>query len=83
MDVTHKASASAFLFKLYSDGCSPVQFRSLHQSVCVSITDERSAVQTCEAFWVIFLFPCDLLKNTHTCKHINEHVNRVVESDVK
>lgn len=46
---------------------SPVQFGSLHQSVGVSIADERPAVQTCEAFRVIFLFPCNLRGRRQQC----------------
>lgn len=45
---------------------SPVEFGSLHQSISISITDKCPAVQTGEAFWVIFLFPCNLLEKKQT-----------------
>lgn len=59
-------------FFYYSAWGSPVEFGSLHQSVCVSITDERPAVQTGEAFWVIFLFPCNLPEKKKTTE-LNQH----------
>lgn len=54
-------STPAALFKSQS---SPVEFGSLHQSVCVTITDERPAIETGEAFGVILLLPCDLWEKT-------------------
>lgn len=56
---------SRFFFKLCRTTSSPVEFRSLNQSVCVSIPDEHPAVQTAEAFWVILLLPSDLLERKH------------------
>lgn len=44
---------------------SPVEFGSLHQSIRVSITDERPAAQAGEAFWVILLLSGDL-EHTNT-----------------
>lgn len=61
-------------------GCchSPVEFGSLHQSVRVSITDERPAAQTGEAFWVILLFSGDL---EHTDTEIRDaSVLRLVQN---
>lgn len=39
---------------------SPIEFGAFHQGVGVPIPNEGPAVQTREAFWVIFLFPSNL-----------------------
>lgn len=47
---------------------SPVEFGPLHQSVGVSVTDERPAVQTSETFWVILLLSCNLWEDNGNLK---------------